>query len=148
MDWHFFVQLSSLLVIVLYTVMVFRNVDPLVATAIGVVLGFLFNLSSPIEIGKTMEAALGSFMALVGLIIMLGRGLGEILTETKVSHTMVHKIVYSIGVNTQRRVKIGIVTSSVVIVAVLGTLAGGLAILAPILRPIAGSVKLDRKSVV
>ncbi|HRG63347.1 MAG TPA: Na+/H+ antiporter NhaC family protein [Burkholderiales bacterium] len=146
MDWHFFVQLSSLLVIVLYTVMVFRNVDPLVATAIGVVLGFLFNLSSPIEIGKTMEAALGSFMALVGLIIMLGRGLGEILTETKVSHTMVHKIVYSIGVNTQRRVKIGIVTSSVVIVAVLGTLAGGLAILAPILRPIAGSVKLSRPS--
>lgn len=146
MDWHFFVHLSSLLVIVLYTIMVFRNVDPLVATAIGVVLGFLFNLSSPIEIGKTMEAALGSFMALVGLIIMLGRGLGEILTETKVSHTMVHKIVYSIGVNTQRRVKIGIITSSVVIVAVLGTLAGGLAILAPILRPIAGSVKLSRPS--
>lgn len=146
MDWHFFVHLFSLLVIVLYTIMVFRNVDPLVATAIGVVLGFLFNLSSPIEIGKTMEAALGSFMALVGLIIMLGRGLGEILTETKVSHTMVHKIVYSIGVNTQRRVKIGIITSSVVIVAVLGTLAGGLAILAPILRPIAGSVKLSRPS--
>ena len=46
MDWHFFVQLSSLLVIVLYTIMVFRNVDPLVATAIRRGLGFLFNLSS------------------------------------------------------------------------------------------------------
>ena len=126
--------------------MLFRNVDPLVATAICVVLGYIFNWSSPIEVGKSMADALGSFMALVGFIIMLGRGLGEVLTETKVSHTLVHKIVYSIGVNTQRRVKIGIVLSSFVIVGVLGTLAGGLAILAPSLRPIAGSVGLSRPS--
>lgn len=143
---HFYLELSSLLIIVVYVILVFRNVDPLVATAIGVGLGFLFNWSSPMEMGKTIEVALGSFLALVGFIIMLGRGLGEVLAETKVSHTLVHKIVYGIGVNTQRRVKIGVVMSSVVVVAVLGTLAGGLAILAPILRPIAGSVGLSRPS--
>lgn len=146
MDLHFYISLASLLVIVIYAVMVFRNVDPLVATGLCVCLGFLFNWSSPIQMGKVMEAALGSFLALVGLIIMLGRGLGEVLTETKVSHTLVHKIVYGIGVNTQRKVKIGVVCSSVVIVAILGTLAGGLAILAPILRPIAASVGLSRPS--
>lgn len=140
------ISLASLSIIVIYAILVFRNVDPLVATAIGVGLGFLFNLSSPIEMGDTIGAALSSFMALVGFIIMLGRGLGEILTETKVSHTLVHKIVYSIGVNTQRKVKIGVILSSVIIVAVLGTLAGGLAILAPILRPIAGNVGLSRPS--
>jgi predicted histidine transporter YuiF (NhaC family) len=85
-------------------------------------------------------------MAMVGFIIMLGRGLGEVLTHTQVSHTLVHKIVYGIGVNTQRRVKIGIVLSSFIIVGLLGTLAGGLAILAPSLRPIAGSVGLSRPS--
>ncbi len=85
-------------------------------------------------------------MALIGFIIMLGRGLGEVLSKTKVSHTIVHKIVYGIGVNTKTKVKLGIVLSSLVIVALLGTLAGGLAILAPILRPIAGSVKLSRPS--
>ena len=146
MDWMFYLQLASLSVIVIYTILVFRNVDPLVATAIGVGLGFIFNWSSPIEMGKVLESALGSFLALVGFIIMLGRGLGEVLTETKVSHTLVHKIVYGIGVNTQRRVKVGVIASSLVIVAILGTLAGGLAILAPILRPIAGSVKLSRPS--
>lgn len=146
MDFHFYLALASLLIIVIYAVMVFRNVDPLVATGICVCLGFLFNWSNPIQMGKIMESALGSFLALVGLIIMLGRGLGEVLTETKVSHTLVHKIVYGIGVNTQRRVKIGVVCSSVVIVAILGTLAGGLAILAPILRPIAASVGLSRPS--
>lgn len=146
MDWQFYFQLASLSVIVIYTILVFRNVDPLIATAIGVALGFLFNLSTPLEMGKILESSLGSFLALVGFIIMLGRGLGEVLTETKVSHTLVHKIVYSIGVNTQTRVKIGVVISSTVIVAILGTLAGGLAILAPILRPIASSVGLSRPS--
>lgn len=146
MDLAFYWSMASLLIIVFYAILVFNNVEPLVATAIGVLLGFLFNKFTPLEMGNAMESALGSFLALVGFIIMLGRGLGEVLTETKVSHTLVHKIVYSIGINTQRRVKIGVIVSSIIVVGVLGTLAGGLAILAPILRPIASSVKLSRPS--
>ena len=142
----FYIQLASLAIIVLYAVMLFRNVDPLIATALCVGLGYLWNLSSPIAIGNSMADALGSFMALVGFIIMLGRGLGEILMHSQVSHTLVHQIVYGIGINTQRRAKIGIVLSSFIIVGLLGTLAGGLAILAPSLRPIAGSVGLSRPS--
>ncbi|PWY55446.1 permease [Legionella qingyii] len=142
----FYIQLASLGIIVLYAVMLFRNVDALIATAICVGLGYLWNLSSPIDIGNSMANALGSFMALVGFIIMLGHGLGEILTHTQVSHTLVHQVVYGIGINTQRRAKIGIVLSSFIIVGLLGTLAGGLAILAPSLRPIAGSVGLSRPS--
>ncbi len=145
-DAAFWWSLSSLSLIILYAIMVFRNVEPLVATAICVVLGFIFNQSTPVEIGKTMAHALSGFLALIGFIIMLGRGLGEVLFETKVSHTLVHKIVYGIGVNTKNRVKIGVIVSSIVIVGVLGTLAGGLAILAPILRPIAASVGLTRPS--
>lgn len=145
-DWGFWWSLASLSLIVIYVILVFKNVDPLVATAIGVVLGFIFNFSTPLEMGEVMEKALGSFLAVVGFIIMLGRGLGEVLAATAVSHNLVHKIVYSIGINTQRRVKIGVVLSSLLIVGVLGTLAGGLAILAPILRPIAGSVGLTRPS--
>lgn len=146
MPWHFYIELASLSIIILYAMMVFKNVNPLVATAICVGIGFIFNQSTPIQIGNILEASLGSFLALVGFIIMLGRGLGEILNDTKVSHTLVYKIVHTIGINTKRRVKIGVVMSSLVVVAVLGTLAGGLAILAPILRPIAASVGLSRPS--
>lgn len=142
----FYIQLASLSIIILYVLLLFRNVDPLVVTAVCVGLGFLWNISTPIDIGNAMADALGSFMALVGFIIMLGRGLGEVLTHTQVSHTLVHQIVYGVGVNTQRRAKIGIVLSSFIIVGLLGTLAGGLAILAPSLRPIAGSVGLSRPS--
>lgn len=143
---HYYIELASLSIIILYVIMLFRNIDPLIATAISVGLGFLWNGSSPVMIGNTMADALGSFMALVGFIIMLGRGLGEILHHTQVSHTLVHQIVYGIGINTQRRAKIGIIISSFTIVGLLGTLAGGLAILAPSLRPIAGSVGLSRPS--
>ncbi len=142
----FYIELASLSIIILYVVMLFRNIDPLIATALCVGLGFLWTGSNPIVIGNTMASALGSFMALVGFIIMLGRGLGEILMHTQVSHTLVHHIVYGIGINTQRRAKMGIVLSSFTIVGLLGTLAGGLAILAPSLRPIAGSVGLSRPS--
>ncbi|MCX7971222.1 MAG: Na+/H+ antiporter NhaC family protein [Negativicutes bacterium] len=145
-DWHFYFQLASLSVIVVYAVMVFRNVEPLTATVASVILGFAFNLAGPLEIGKVMEGSIGSFLGLIGFIIMLGRGLGEVLNESRVSHTLVHRIVYGIGINTKTRVKIGVVVSSVVIVAVLGTLAGGLAILAPILRPVAASVGISRPS--
>jgi H+/gluconate symporter-like permease len=140
----FWWQLASLSLIIVYIILVFRGVTPLVATSIGVGLGFIFNHSTPLEMGHTLQNALGSFLALVGLIIMLGRGLAEILNETKVSNTLVHKIVYSIGINTQTKVKIGVILSSLVIVAILGTLAGGIAIIAPILRPIAADVKLSR----
>ncbi len=143
-DLAFWWALGSLGIIIVYTILVFRSVDPLIATAIGVGLGFIFNKSNPIEMGKSIESSLSSFLALVGFIIMLGRGLGEVLSETKVSHTLVHKIVYGIGINTQFRVKVGTIVSSMVIVAVLGTLAGGIAIIAPILRPIASDVKLSR----
>ena len=143
---HIYLELSSLIIIVLYALMLFRNTEPLLATAICVILGFIINFSTPIQIGKTMADALGSFMALVGFIIMLGRGLGEVMIETKVSNNLVHKIVHVIGINTKTRVKIGVIVSSFVIVGVLGTLAGGLAILSPSLRPIAGKVGLSRPS--
>jgi H+/gluconate symporter-like permease len=142
----FYLELASLSIIILYVILLFRNVDPLMATALCVGLGFLWNWDNPITIGNTMADALGSFMVLVGFIIMLGRGLGELLTHTQVSHTLVHHIVYGIGINTQRRAKLGIILSCFTVVGLLGTLAGGLAILAPSLRPIAGSAGLSRPS--
>lgn len=142
----FYISLASLSIIFIYVILVFKNVEPIVATAICVILGFMYNHLSPIEMGKYMADAISSFLALIGFIIMLGRGLGEVLAETKTSHTIVYKIAYSIGINSKSRVKAGIIVSSITVVALLGTLAGGLAILAPILRPIAAKVGINRPS--
>ena len=78
---------------------------------------------------------------------MLGRGLGEVLAATKVSHTLVHKIIYGIGVNSESKAILGIIIASILIVGLLGTLAGGNAIIAPIVLPIAAAAGLTRSTV-
>jgi H+/gluconate symporter-like permease len=134
--------LVGLLPLLVYIVLVFREMDPLPATVICVVIGAVINAKSLVAVGTDLSKALGSFLGLVGLIIMLGRGLGEILSETKVAHTLVYKIMYSIGINTQKKAMLGIMLATMVIVSLLGTMAGGVAIIAPIVNPIAAAVGL------
>jgi Na+/H+ antiporter NhaC len=90
---------------------------------------------------------MGSFLAMVGLIIMLGRGLGEVLAATGVSHTIVHRIIHSIGVDSEKKAMAGIMAACLVMVGLLGTMAGGNAIIAPIVVPIAAAVGLSRSTV-
>jgi hypothetical protein len=146
-DFNLWWGLLGLVPLILYLVLVFRNVDILPATLICVLLGAVLTHQSLISLGNVVAKAMTSFLALVGLIIMLGRGLGEVLTETKVTHTLVHKIIYGIGVDTEKRAMLGIFLSGLVIVGVLGTMAGGNAIIAPIVLPIAATVGLSRSSV-
>jgi H+/gluconate symporter-like permease len=139
--------LVGLIPLLLYIVLVLREMDPLPATIICVVLGAIINAKSLVAIGTDLSKAMGSFLGLVGLIIMLGRGLGEVLSETKVAHTLVYKIIYGIGVNTQKKALLGIMMATMVIVGLLGTMAGGVAIIAPIVNPIAAAVGLTPAAV-
>ncbi|MBJ6725983.1 permease [Geomesophilobacter sediminis] len=141
------IGLIGLAPLILYVVLVFRNVDILPATAICVMVGALLSGQNLITLGQSFANAMGSFLALVGLIIMLGRGLGEVLEATKVSHTIVHRIIYGIGVDTEKKAMLGIMAACLVIVGLLGTLAGGNAIIAPIVLPIAAAVGLSRSTV-
>jgi len=146
-DFNLWWGLLGLLPLLVYVILVFRDVDPLPATAICVVIGAILSGQTILSFGNIMAKAMSSFLALVGLIIMLGRGLGEVLTATKVSHTIVHKIIYGIGVDTEKKAMLGIMLSCMVVVGLLGTMAGGNAILAPIVLPIAAAVGLSRSTI-
>lgn len=146
-DFNVWWGLLGLAPLIVYLVLVFRDMDPLPATLIAVIFGAVLTHQSLLSMGDVLAKAMSSFLALVGLIIMLGRGLGEVMTETKVSHTIVHKIIYGIGVDTEKKAMLGIMLSCIVVVGLLGTMAGGNAILAPIVVPIAATVGLT-KSVV
>jgi H+/gluconate symporter-like permease len=139
--------LLGLAPLIVYIFLVFRNVDILPATAICVVLGAIISRQTLPSFGVALAASLGSFLALVGLIIMLGRGLGEVLNATGVSSTIVHRIIHGIGVDTERKAMLGIMAACMVIVGLLGTMAGGNAIIAPIVLPVAASVGLSRSTV-
>ncbi|ACM18657.1 membrane protein [Geotalea daltonii FRC-32] len=139
--------LLGLAPLLVYIILVFRNVDILAATVICVVIGAILSQQTLVSLGTALAGSMGSFLALVGLIIMLGRGLGEVLNATKVSHTIVHGIIYSIGVDTERKAMLGIMVACLVIVGLLGTMAGGNAIIAPIVLPIAAALGLSRSTV-
>lgn len=146
-DFNLWWGLLGLLPLVVYIILVYRDMDPLPVTAICVLIGAVLTHQSLISFGEALAKAMGSFLALIGLIIMLGRGLGEVLTETKVSHTIVHKIIFGIGINTEKKAMLGIMLACMVVISLLGTMAGGNAILAPIILPIAASVGLSRSTV-
>ncbi len=139
--------LIGLLPLVVYVILIFTYKDPVPVTLICVILGGIITHQTIFTFGDALVKGMSSFLALVGLIIMMGRGLGEVLTETKVSHTLVHRIIYGIGVNTENRAMLGIITAGMVIVGLLGTMAGGNAIIAPIVLPVAAAAGLTRSTV-
>lgn len=146
-DFNIWWGLLGLLPLLIYVVLVFRDMDPLPVTVLCVLIGAILTHQSLISFADVMSKAMGSFLALVGLIIMLGRGLGEVMTEAKVSHTLVHRIIYGIGIDTENKAMLGMMLACLVVVGLLGTMAGGNAILAPIVLPIAAAAGLSRSTV-
>lgn len=146
-DQAFWLGLLSLLPLLVYIILIFRDADPIPVTLICVILGAVVTGTGLMGLGKALTKAMGSFLAVIGLIMMLGRGLGEVMTATKVSHTLVYKIVYGIGIKTKKQAMIGISIASFVLIALLGTMAGGEAIMAPIVIPIAASVGLSKSTI-
>ena len=146
-DFNIWYGLIGLLPLIIYIVLIFIYKDPLPITFFCVLIGAVITNQSVLSFSNALGKAMGSFLALVGLIIMLGRGLGEILIETKVSHTIVHKIIHGIGVNTENKAIVGIMISCLIIIGLLGTMAGGNAIIAPIVLPVAAATGLTRSTV-
>ena len=73
-----------------------------------------------------------SSTTVIGLLIMFGTGLGVLMTEARITHTLVYWIVKRKGINTHAKGKIVLI----LVCGLLGTLAGGNAIISPILIPI------------
>ena len=66
------------------------------------------------KLGGVIYSTMGSFLALVGLIIMLGSGLGVVLRKTGVADNIVNILMRKIGVTTQKRAIIATMVCSVV----------------------------------
>ena len=132
--------LFGLLPLVIYIILAFRGKNITLVVLICTIIGAIITKQNPISFGNSIYEALGSFMALVGFIIMLGAGLGEVLKRTGVANTIVNAIVVKSGVKSQKQVTFAVMAASSLIVALLGTLAGANAIIAPIVIPIVASL--------
>ena len=131
-------SLWALLPLLLFIVlsMVIPKKGTMIGLAAGVICGIILVMPSISDLLKSVLGALTGSTMIIGLMIMLGTGLGSLMNLAGISKTLVYWIVKKIGVNTRTKAKIVLAISSILICGLLGTLAGGNAIIAPILIPI------------
>lgn len=130
----------GLLPLVLYIILMLKGKDMNVAVFLCVILGALMTGETITGFGDTLKASLSSFLALIGFIIVLGSGLGAVLTETKVAHNIVHFVIKKTKLKTKKQAILISMITCTTLVAMLGTLAGSNAIIAPILIPIVAAL--------
>lgn len=133
-------SLLALIPLIIYIVMAFKGKNNVSGLMTGIAAAFILLGLNLKTLAGVFQSAMGSTTVMIGLIIMTGAGLGVLMTETRVTHTLVYLIVNSLKVNTQTRAKVALIISSVLICGMLGTLGGGNAIIAPIIIPIMASL--------
>ncbi|MCK1995145.1 TRAP transporter large permease subunit [Peribacillus muralis] len=129
-------SIFGLLPLIIFVIWAFRGKDTLSGMLLGITVGAILLGLDLSALAKVFQDSLGSPPVLIAVIIMLGAGLGVLMTEAHVSHTLVYWIVKRIGVNTRTKAKISLAVCSILICGLLGTLAGGNAVIAPVILPI------------
>jgi H+/gluconate symporter-like permease len=134
--------LFALIPLVLYLILAFRDLHPVLNVVICVVVAAVMTKQSFADMGGVLAESLGSFLGMIGFIIMLGSGLGAILRATGVAEFIVYAFTKKIGVNTEKKAVLATMATSIVLVALLGTLAGANAIIAPMIIPMVAMIGL------
>lgn len=128
--------LFALLPLFLYIILAFKDIHPVLNVVICVIISAILTNHSLLGMGAVIGDSLGSFLALIGFIIMLGSALGAVLKKTGVAEDIVNTVMKKIGIDTEKKAIIASMITSIVLVALLGTLAGANAIIAPIIIPL------------
>ena len=136
-------SLWALIPMLAYILVAFKpKAHALSAGLLAVVCGYILTGQTPAMFAETVTKSLSSTLGVIGLIIMCGAGLGAVMSEAHVNHTFVKWIIHYIGVKTEKRAILCVIVTTTLICGVLGTLAGGCAIVAPILIPVGAAAGL------
>lgn len=138
--------LWGLLPIVLYAVLCLLGMDILLGTIYALVAGLILAQLPLVEVANLLGASLAEQITMIGLIIMFGAGVGEILKLTGVDRSIVLGVMRVFGHRGQTAVIFGVMLACLILVMSLGTLAGALAIAAPILLPICSRMQFTRSA--
>ena len=130
----------ALVPLIIYIILAFKDINPILNVVICVLLSAILTKQPLMDMGGVISEALGSFLAMIGFIIMLGSALGEILKRTGVAEYIVLSFMNKIGINNEKKAILAVMISSVILVALLGTLAGANAIIAPIVIPLVAAI--------
>lgn len=133
-------SLWGLLPLVVYIGLCFSKYGQIAAVLAGMLVAAVMGGHGILDVAGAIRGGLGSFLGYIGMIILLGGGLGQVLKHTGVVNILVTAVTSKMKVDSEKKAFTVVMLCSVIIVSLLGTMAGGNAILAPILIPIAASV--------
>jgi H+/gluconate symporter-like permease len=136
-------SMFGLLPLVLFIVLIFRKWNPIASLGAAVVLGAIMAGKTPIDVAVSIKSGLGGFMAYVGVIIMAGAGLGKVAEKTGVAKRIIKFVINRIGIDTENKAIIGLMVVCTLMPAMLGTLAGSNALIAPVAIPIVAAAGLS-----
>ncbi|MFP4200130.1 MAG: Na+/H+ antiporter NhaC family protein [Clostridia bacterium] len=136
-------SLWGLVPLLVFIVLVFKQWNPIAAIVTSLIVGAIMGGVPLQEIASSIQGGMGSFIAYVGLIIMAGGGLGKVAERTGAARKIVRFIVYRIGVTSPAKAIVGTMIASALLVALLGTLAGANAVIAPVVIPIVAAAGLS-----
>jgi H+/gluconate symporter-like permease len=139
-------SLWGLLPIGLYAVLAISGMGILASTLVALAAALLMSIPSVPEVGSILVGSLTNQVTIIGLVIALGAGVGVILRASGVAQMIVAGVLKLVGSRGPRTVALGIMLACLVLVASLGTLAGALAIAAPLLIPVAARLGYTRIS--
>lgn len=126
----------ALLPLIIYIILAFKDINPVLNVVICVILSAIMTKQPFSGMGDVISSALGSFLGIIGFIIMLGSALGAVLKETGAAEFLIMTLMKKIGIDSEKKAIIASMVTSIVIVALLGTLAGANAIIAPMIIPL------------
>ena len=138
--------LVALIPLILYIILAFKDINPILNVLICVILTAILTNQPLLSMGAVIGESLGSFLGLIGFIIMLGSALGAILKKTGVAENIVIAVMKKIGINTETKAIVATMLTSMILCALLGTLAGANAIIAPIVIPLVAAIGITPSS--
>lgn len=136
--------LWGLLPIVVYAVLALLELNILLSTFVAMVTAIILARMGLVEIGTALSDSMGSFITVIGVIILLGAGVGAIANATGAAQALVTSVMKVAGTESTSRTQLGIMVAAILIVGSLGTLAGGNSIIAPLVIPLAAAASLSR----
>ncbi|WP_029421802.1 TRAP transporter large permease subunit [Alicyclobacillus macrosporangiidus] len=137
-------SLWGLIPLVVFIITIFRRWNPIASIVVSMIVGAILSGSSFTDIAKEIGTnGMTNFLAYIGLVIIAGGGLGRIAERTGVSRNLVTFIINKVGVNTRTKAMLGTMLASTVMAGLFGTLAGGNAVIAPVVIPVVAAAGLS-----
>ena len=138
----------GLVPLLIYIFLSFKeDLNPVLNVAVCVILSAILTKQPFSSFGGVLAESLGSFLGMIGFIILLGSGLGAILQKTGVAEFIVMSLMKKIGVDNEKKAILATMISSTLLVSLLGTLAGANAIIAPIIIPLVAVIGITPSTV-